>query len=164
MRWGQDFLRIWGGNIQTFGANGEKPNVKGRTHQTINYLSCLIHPIIYYYQKLVGLVIAWDGKGMTTQIRIGEGISFWKMHFDSLDERKPKNVGHSTMLSRWHVFLTHFSFTWALSGIQNLLCVKSFTFLVFPMILELLEFTIHVLCCVLHFSQGWEVVLLTISG
>ena len=33
MRRGHDFLRIRGGNIQTFGANGEKPNVKGRTHK-----------------------------------------------------------------------------------------------------------------------------------
>ena len=30
----------------TFEANGENPNVKGRTHQTVNYFSCLIHPII----------------------------------------------------------------------------------------------------------------------
>ena len=58
------------------GGNGEKPNV--------NYLSCLIHPIIYYCQKLVELVIAWDGQGMTAQIRIGEAIIFWEMHFDSL--------------------------------------------------------------------------------
>ena len=73
-----------GGGYLTFGANGENPNVKGRTHQNVNYLSCLIHPIIYYCQKLVGLVIAWDGQGMTTQIRIWEAISFWKTCFDSL--------------------------------------------------------------------------------
>ena len=73
-----------GGDIQTFGANGEKPNVNGRTHQTVNYISCLIHPIIYYYQELVELVIAWDGQGMAAQIWIGEAISFWEMCFDSL--------------------------------------------------------------------------------
>ena len=84
IRWGHDFLRIRGEDIQTFGANEEKPNVKGRTHQTANYLSCLIHPIIYYCHKLVGLVIAWDEKGMTPQIQIGESISFWEMRFDSL--------------------------------------------------------------------------------
>ena len=33
MRWGHDFLRISEENIQTFGASGENPNVKGRTHQ-----------------------------------------------------------------------------------------------------------------------------------
>ena len=81
---------------------------KGEPIKNVNYLSCLIHPIIYYCQKLVELVIAWDGQGMTTQIRIGEAISFWETRFDSLGKQKPKNVGHSTMLSRWHVFLTIF--------------------------------------------------------
>ena len=80
---GHDFVRISGGIFKPLG-QWEKPNFKGRTHQTINYLSCLIHPIIYYYQKLVGLVIAWDGQGMIAQIRIGEAISFWEMRFDSL--------------------------------------------------------------------------------
>ena len=108
MRWGHDFLRISGGNIQNLWANGEKPNVRGRAHQTVNYLSCLIHPIIYYFQKFVGLVIAWDGQGMTTQIRIGEAIGFWETRFDSLGKQKPKNVGHSMMLPRFHVFLTMF--------------------------------------------------------
>ena len=77
MRWGHDFLRIrWGGDSNP-SANGEEPNVKGITHQNVNYLSCLIHPIIYYYQNLVDLVIAWDGQGMKSQIRIGEAINFW---------------------------------------------------------------------------------------
>ena len=98
-----------GGGYSNPWANGENPNVKGRTHQIVNYLSCLIHPIIYYCQKLAGLVIAWDG--MTTQIRIGEAINFWETRFDSLGKQIPKNIDHPTMLSRWHVFLTHFSFT-----------------------------------------------------
>ena len=57
---------------------------------------------------MVGLVIACDGQGMTTQIRIGEAINFWETRFDSLAKQKPKNIGHSTMISRWHVFLTIF--------------------------------------------------------
>ena len=84
MRWGHDFLRIRGEEYLTFEANGENPNVKGRTHQTVNYLSCLFYPIIYYCQKLVESVIAWDGQGMRAQIQIGEAIRFWEMHFDSL--------------------------------------------------------------------------------
>ena len=52
--------------------------------KTVNYLSCLTHPIIYYCHKLVELVIAWDGQGMEAQIRIGGAISFWETHFDSL--------------------------------------------------------------------------------
>ena len=90
MRWGHDFLWNNGGNIQTFGANGENPYVKGKTHQIVNYLSCLTHPIIYYCQKLAELVIAWDGQGMTAQIRIGEAINFWETHFDSLRKKNPK--------------------------------------------------------------------------
>ena len=68
MRWGHYFLRIRGGDIQTFGPMGKLQISKGEPIQTGNYLSCLIHPIIYYCHKLVGLVIAWNGKGMTTQI------------------------------------------------------------------------------------------------
>ena len=68
MRWGHNFLRIVGGEYSNLWANGENPNVKGRTHQTVNYLSCLTHLIFYYCHKLVELVITWDGKGMTTQI------------------------------------------------------------------------------------------------
>ena len=57
---------------------------------------------------MVGLVIAWDGQGMTTQIQIGEAISFWETHFDPFNKQKPKNVGYSTMLSCFDVFLTIF--------------------------------------------------------
>ena len=65
-----------GGGYSNPWANGEKPNVKGRTHQTVNYLSCLIHPIIYYCQKLVELVIAWDGQGMEVK-----NLNLGKTHF-----------------------------------------------------------------------------------
>ena len=58
--------------------------LKGEPIKTINYLSCLIQPIIYYCQKLVELVIAWDGKGMKAQIRIGEAISLGETRFDFL--------------------------------------------------------------------------------
>ena len=137
MRWEHDFLRIRGG-YSILWANGEKPKVKGITHQTINYLSCLIHPIIYYFQKLVDLVIAWDGQGMTTQIRIGEAISFWEMHFDSLGNKKPKKIGHSTMLLCFHVFLTIFPSCRALGGSWNFLCVYPFLFLVVDLIFLML--------------------------
>ena len=81
MRWGHDFLRIIGGNIQTFGLMGKIQMSKGEPIKTINYLSYLIHPIIYYYHKLVELVIAWDGQGMEAQIRIGESIKPSTTHF-----------------------------------------------------------------------------------
>ena len=56
--WGHDFLRISGGDIQTFEPMGKSQMSKGEPIKTVNYLSCLIHPIIYYYKKLVELVIA----------------------------------------------------------------------------------------------------------
>ena len=86
-----------GGVFKPLGPMGKIQMSKGEPIKTINYLSCLTHPIIYYCQKLVELVIAWDGQGMTTQIRIEEAISFWETCFDS-GKKKPKNVGHSTML------------------------------------------------------------------
>ena len=46
MRWGHDFPKDKEGEYLTFGANGENPNVKGRTQEIVNYLSCLIHAII----------------------------------------------------------------------------------------------------------------------
>ena len=158
-RWGHDLLRIRRGKYLTFGANGEKTNVKGRTHQTVDYLSCLIHPIIYYCQKLVGLVIAWDGQGMTTQIRIGEAISFWETHFDSLGKKKHKKHRPFYHASTFSCFPHHFSFTWALSVIQNFLYLKPFMFLVVTSLCsgwkivfcdyQWLSFLPHVL---LHFS------------
>ena len=54
---------------------------KGEPIKIVNYLSCLIHPIIYYCQKLVELVIGWDGQGMAVQIRMGEAINFWETRF-----------------------------------------------------------------------------------
>ena len=76
MRWGHEFLRIRGeGIFKTLGSMGKSQMSKGEPTKTINYLSCLIHAIIYYCKKLVELVITWDGQGMIAQIRIGEAIS-----------------------------------------------------------------------------------------
>ena len=89
MRWGMIFLRIRRGEYLTFGANGEKPNVNERTHQTVYDLSCLIHPIIYYCQKLVEVVIAWGweeyGQG---NLNLGENV------FDFWGKLKSKMHGH----------------------------------------------------------------------
>ena len=85
MRRGHDFLRIrWGWIFKPWGPMGKIQMSKGEPIKTVNYLYCLIHPIIYYCQNLVELVIAWDGQGMIGQIQIGEGISFWETCFDSL--------------------------------------------------------------------------------
>ena len=131
------FPKDKGGNIQTFGLVGKSQISKGEPIKPVNYLSCLIHPIIYYYQKLVELVIAWDGQGMAVQIRIWEAISFWETRFWLMGQviaQKCYPFPHaSTFLSS-----PRFWSSWALS----------FTFLQFPV----------------FFPHGWEVVLLTFSG
>ena len=55
------FLRIRRGKHLTFGDNGEKPNVKGRTHETVNYLSCLFHlcNCICCLMKMMNMLNAW---------------------------------------------------------------------------------------------------------
>ena len=71
MRWGHDFLRIRRGEYLTFGANGEKPNVKGRTHQSVSQLPILsFSPIIKFCQNVVELVIAWGWEEYGQQFRI----------------------------------------------------------------------------------------------
>ena len=58
MRWGHDFPKDKEGNYLNLWANGEKPNVKGKTHQTqLPILSS--PPIIKLCQNVVELVIAW---------------------------------------------------------------------------------------------------------
>ena len=54
--------------IQTFGAMGKSQMLEGEPIK-------LSTTFVVYCQKLVELVIAWDGQGMTTQIRIREAIS-----------------------------------------------------------------------------------------
>jgi len=78
---------------------------------------------------------------MIAQIRIGEAISFWETCFDSLGKQKPKNVGHSTMLSCFGCWHHHFSFTLTLSGFRTSSVWKPFTFLV-----------------VTSLCSGWEIV------
>ena len=43
---GHDLTRIRGGNHLNLWANGEKQNVKGKTHKAGNYPFCLVCPVI----------------------------------------------------------------------------------------------------------------------
>ena len=107
-RWGHDFLRIRGGDIQAFGPMGKIQMSKGEPIKTVNYLSCLIHPIIYYCQKLVELVIAWDGQGLEVKIRIGQSTNFWKNVFWLMSQVNAQNCfpfPHSFMFSSFLTFL-----------------------------------------------------------
>ena len=75
------FSKDKGGKYSNLCANGEKPNVKGRTHQTLNHPFFLVCPIIYFFQKFIELVNArrWEEYG--NQFRIWEATHFWKMCF-----------------------------------------------------------------------------------
>ena len=142
---GWEYSNLW--------ANGEKPNVKGRTIHTVNYLFCLIHPIIYYCQKLVELVIAWDGKVWKSKFEWEKPSVFGKCDFDLWGKLLPKNVVHSIMprsgcLSPcfwifWHsafmffIFLTIFSDSRELSQEARDSCLYPtmilVVYLIFPM-------------------------------
>ena len=92
-------------------------------------------PIIYFWQNVVELVIAWNGKSMGNQIRVGQRPIFENRVLTSLARKMPKNVGHSAMHPRFSVS-SRFGNSWSFS------CVFSF----------------HVFCCWLHFSHGLEVI------
>ena len=62
---------IWREIIQTI-----EPNVNERTHTTLNYPFCLIHPIIYFFQKLVEALNALGMEEYGSQIRIGASHHF----------------------------------------------------------------------------------------
>ena len=101
----------------------------GKTHQNCQLpISCL-SPILYFCQKLVEVVIAWEweeyGKNSNW-----EGHPFWKNVF----------------WHRWQV-KTHASMFFSSSRFWSSWA-----------------FSIHIFGSVLHFSHGWEVVLLMYSG
>ena len=64
------FLRNREGNYLNLWANGENPNVKGRTHQTLNYQFCLFPPINKFCQNVVEIVIAQEWEEYGQEIRI----------------------------------------------------------------------------------------------
>ena len=63
-------------NIQTI-----EPSVNGRMHKVVNYLFCLIHPIIYFFQKLVEVVNALGMEEYDSQIRMKKRHQFWEIKF-----------------------------------------------------------------------------------
>ena len=92
-RWGHDFTRNREGNYSNPWANSVEPSVNGRTHKEVNYLFFLIHPIIYFFQKLVEVVNALGRE------RYGSSNSYWgkpsileNLVF-SCGERKHQEIG-----------------------------------------------------------------------
>ena len=143
---GHDFLRIRGVKYLTYGPMGKSQcRWEDPSKCQLPFLS--FSPIIYFCQNVVELVIAWKGKSMGNQIRIGQRPIFEKRVLTSLARKIPKNVGLSSRHPR-------FSFS----------CPFSFTLGVFW---QQLEFFLCVWIprfgCWLHFSHGWEVVLIVLG-
>ena len=63
-------------NIQTL-----EPNFNGGTHKVVNYLFCLMHPIIYFFQKLVEVVNALEWKSMAVKNSYWGSHQFWENEF-----------------------------------------------------------------------------------
>ena len=61
MRWGHDFLRIRGWAYSNLWANGENPNVKGRTHQNcqLSFLSHSLNHLLLPEIGWVGYCMGW---------------------------------------------------------------------------------------------------------
>ena len=116
------------GKYSNLWANGENPNVKGRTHKAVNYPFCLLWPIIYLFQKLVELVNALGMEEYGSQICIWEATHFWKMYFWLMGQVNAQKC-----------FPTHYAF-------KSFISSHSWS---------LLSSLLHILCNYLHF-HGWE--------
>ena len=79
--WGHDFKRNREGYYPNPWANSVEPSVNGITHKAVNYLFCLLCPIIYLFQKLVEVVNALGMEEYGSKILIGEATHFWKIKF-----------------------------------------------------------------------------------
>ena len=106
-RWGHDFIRNREGKYSKPWANGVDPNVKRKTHKAINYLFCLIHPIIYFFHKLVEVVNALGCEEYGSQLRIGEATHFWKSCFWLMGQVNAQKCMPKPLFTH-----TFFSLTW----------------------------------------------------
>ena len=86
---------------------GKSHMSKGEPIKTVNYLSCLIHPIIYYCQILVEVVIGWEWEEYGKTFELGRAPIFEKHVLTPWESKNPKTSTHSNMHSRFPFFLTH---------------------------------------------------------
>ena len=126
---------------------GKSQNVKGGTHQ-----NCQLPFFSYSPNHLLLPEVGWVGYCMGWA-RYDSPNSNWRSHqflrnaFWLLGKAKTQKRRPFCHASTFSCFPHHFSFTWALSGIQNFLCVKPFTFLV-----------------VTSLCSGWEIIFLEIPS
>ena len=104
--------------------------------------SSCFYPTTFIEERLlvVEAVIAWKGKSMGKEIRIGQRPIFEKRVLTSLARKMAKNVCHSARHPRFSIFFTFWE------QLEFFLC-----------------YSFHVFGCWLHFSHGWEVVFVVLG-
>ena len=106
MRWGHDFPKDKGVGMLTLSLFGENPCVMGRTHQNYqlpSFLSFL--PNHLFCQKVVEVVIAWNGKSMC-KFELSRAPSCGMSCFFCMDKKTPKPYASLT-----HTFMYGFTLT-----------------------------------------------------
>ena len=86
------FLRNREGNYLNLWANGGNPNVKGRTHQTLNYPFCLFPQSLNSARMWLRQLLHGDGKSMGSNFEFGENPFLGKINFDFWSNKAPKNA------------------------------------------------------------------------
>ena len=102
------FPKDKGGDIQTVGPMGKIQMSKGEPIKLSTTLLVLLTQSFITARNWLSWLLHGMGKVWQPKFELEKPSVFGEMCFDSLGKQKPKNVGHSTMLSRWHVFLPIF--------------------------------------------------------
>ena len=114
MRWGHDFLRIRGGYL-TFGPVGKSQMSKGEPIKNVNCPFLVFFPNHSFLPEIgwgsycMGMGRVWE------KIRIGQNTHYWKMCFDFMGKKTPKNIcpfphafTFSSFLTFWGGVVGHF--------------------------------------------------------
>ena len=104
--WGHDSTRHMERKYSNTWANGGNPNVKGKTHKTINYPFYLLCQIIDFFQKLVELVDAWGWEEYGSQIQIWKATHFCENMFWLLVQVKTHKCMPIPLCIHVHHFFT----------------------------------------------------------
>ena len=120
------FLRIRTGNYLTFGANKEKPNVKWRSHQTLNCPFCL-------FPQSLNSAIMWLSQLLHG---VGRGPIFGKTCSNFLGKKNAQKRMPFCHTPTFSIFTSPFSFMLVFCMQLKLLRCSSFTFLLIFLILH----------------------------
>ena len=128
------FPKDKGGEYLTYGPMG-KSQMSMRKPIKLSTTFLVFFPIIYFCQNVVELVIAWKGKSMGNQIRIGQRPIFEKRVLTSLarkNAQKRRPFCHTSTFSIFQTILLHIGAFG--EQLKSFLCVwisRFFSFLTF---------------------------------